>query len=112
MLERKLQLKDGQSLVVVGSTVPPLELTAPRAGADQADALLVFVANEAGLRQHLGELQAAAAAGRLTWIAYPKAGGLGTDINRDIIRAIANENGLDPVRQIAVDATWSALRLK
>ena len=55
---------------------------------------------------------AATRAGKLTWIAYPKAKQLGTDINRDTVRDIANQNGLDPVRQVAIDDAWSALRFK
>jgi len=72
----------------------------------------VFTASEAELRRRLGELQAAAGQGKLTWVAYPKAGQLQTDINRDSIRSIANQNRLDPVRQIALDDIWSAMRLK
>ncbi len=112
MLEKKLQLKNGQTIAVVGTIVPALTLSAPRTDSKDADALLMFVANEAELRQHLSELGSATETGKLTWLAYPKAGQLDTDINRDIIRTIANDNGLDPVRQIAIDDIWSALRLK
>ncbi|HKU18659.1 MAG TPA: hypothetical protein VJP80_05285 [Candidatus Saccharimonadales bacterium] len=111
MLDKKLQLKDDQTIALIGNPVE-LGLTAPQTDAEQADAVLVFAANEAQLRQHLSELQQAAQRARLTWVAYPKAKLLDTDLNRDIVRAIANENGLDPVRQIAIDDTWSALRLK
>lgn len=110
MLDKKLQLKDGQTIALVNSHMT-LELTVPQAAVGDADAVLVFTANEAELRQNLAALKAAAA-DKLTWLAYPKAKQLGTDINRDIVRDIANQNGLDPVRQIALDDTWSALRLK
>ena len=111
MLDKKLQLKDGQTVAILGNP-GQLPLAAAPAEATVADALLVFAANETQLRQHLGELKAAAGAAKLVWLAYPKAKQLGTDINRDIIREIANQNGLDPVRQIAIDDVWSALRLK
>ena len=73
---------------------------------------MVFVVNEAQLRQYLDVLHDGAANGKLAWVAYPKAQQLDTDVNRDIVRRIANENELDPVRQIAINETWSALRLK
>ncbi len=111
MLDKKLQLKDGQTIAVSGGPAQ-LQLTAPRANEQRADAVLIFVASEAQLRQSLGELKSAAGSNKHTWVAYPKAKQLNTDINRDIIRAIANDNGLDPVRQIAIDETWAALRLK
>jgi len=37
---------------------------------------------------------------------------LGTDLNRDIIGELAPHVGLDPVRQVALDDIWSALRLR
>jgi hypothetical protein len=111
MLDGKLQLKDGQTIAVLGEDVA-FQLKAQRATADQADAVLVFTANETQLREHLALLKSAARNDKLTWIAYPKAKKLDTDINRDIVRQIANENELDPVRQIAIDEIWSALRLK
>ncbi len=49
---------------------------------------------------------------RLAWIAYPKAGKLGTDLNRDILARLAEKRGAQPVRQIAIDDTWSALRFR
>ena len=49
---------------------------------------------------------------KLAWIAYPKAGRLGTDLNRDILAATLAGEGVRPVRQIAIDETWSALRFR
>jgi hypothetical protein len=48
----------------------------------------------------------------LTWVAYPKAGQLGTDLNRDKLAALLKADGVRPVRQIAIDDVWSALRLR
>jgi hypothetical protein len=42
----------------------------------------------------------------------PKAGKLGTDLNRDRVRERVAEHGLATVRQVALDDVWSALRLK
>jgi hypothetical protein len=47
------------------------------------------------------------------WVGYPKgSSNLHTDINRDSIRRISNEYGLDSIFQIALNGTWSALRCK
>ncbi len=111
MLDEKLQLKGGQTIALVGRPVD-IALLAPVVALDVADAVLVFAVTAAELSQHLEVLLRMAASGKLTWIAYPKARQLETDMNRDTIRAWANANGLDPVRQIAIDEFWSALRFK
>jgi hypothetical protein len=47
------------------------------------------------------------------WISYPKkGGGLETDLSRDICCTEMKAYGLEPVSQVAVDDTWSALRFK
>jgi hypothetical protein len=48
----------------------------------------------------------------LAWIAYPKAGKLGTDLNRDILWKHMLEKGIEAVRQVSVDETWSAIRFR
>ena len=49
---------------------------------------------------------------KLAWIAYPKAGKLGTDLNRDLLSAALAGEGVQPVRQVAIDEVWSALRFR
>lgn len=77
-----------------------------------ADAVVVFVTTRAELDQRAAPAVAAAMADRLAWVAYPKAGKLGTDLNRDSIAAAMVERGVQPVRQVAIDETWSALRFR
>jgi hypothetical protein len=111
----KLQLRPDQSAALVNA--PPDfdggDLAdhpyAPEAG---ADLVLVFVADGDELTGRTETLASAASRGALTWIAYPKAGKLGTDLNRDRVRERVAEIGLDTVRQVALDDVWSALRLK
>jgi hypothetical protein len=112
MLAEKLQLKQGQTIAV--ADVPAgIELDVPRAsGVEQAEGLLVFVPARDRFGPAVPKLQAVAARGGLAWIAYPKAGKLGTDLNRDVLREALAADGLDTVRQIAIDDTWSALRVK
>ena len=49
----------------------------------------------------------------LLWVTYPKGTSkMKVDVNRDIIREYSETIGLKTVAQIAIDETWSALRLK
>ena len=48
----------------------------------------------------------------VAWVAYPKAGQLDTDLNRDVLAGLLRARGVAPVRQIAIDDVWSALRFK
>ncbi len=111
MLDAKLQIKSGKTVALVDAPFePPIE--APRAEPDAADAVLVFAKDQAALDARADLLREAARRGALAWAAYPKAKALGTDINRDTIHAWSATKGLDTVRQIAVDETWSAMRFK
>jgi len=110
-LDAKLQLRPGQRIAIVGSG-PEVAVAAERADATAADAVLVFAKDKAELEPRLPMLAEVAGRGGISWLAYPKARQLGTDLNRDIIRELVPSAGLDPVRQISLDETWSALRLK
>jgi hypothetical protein len=112
-LAGKLQLRPGASLAVID--VPAdvdLDLTGTGASPAEADAVLAFARDRAELDRCAAVLVAAAGRQALTWVAYPKGGQLGTDLNRDILAAAVQERGVQPVRQIAIDDTWSALRLR
>ena len=76
------------------------------------DAVLVFVRNRVELEKHANVALDHAADDRLTWIAYPKAGQLETDLNRDILWKLLEGKGVRAVRQVALDDTWSALRFR
>lgn len=111
MLTGKLQLRPGMTVAVIE---PPdgFSLDAAAGDVDSAEAVVVFVTSAAQLEARRETLQDAAARGALTWLAYPKAGQLSTDLNRDRIREGLQASGLDTVRQIAIDDLWSALRLR
>lgn len=110
-LDAKLQLKPGQSMAVVGEG-PALEIAATTAPPAEADAVLAFAVDGSELRSRFAVLAEVAGRGGLAWVAYPKARQLGTDLNRDVIRELAPSAGMEPVRQVSLDGTWSALRLK
>jgi hypothetical protein len=114
-LASKLQLRPRQRLEIVS---PPDGLIAVLGALNTnnderlSTALLVFVPNADALEERRALITAAATTDRLTWVAYPKAGQLGTDLNRDSLAARLLESGIQPVRQIALDDVWSALRFR
>ena len=117
----KLQMKPGQSLAVLNApegmpgvlaTALP-EVTVRVGAAGMADGVLLFVHS----REEVGRLVGSAieAAGRdgLVWIAYPKGGsGAKTDLNRDVLWKAIEPSGWRPVRLVALDEVWSAMRLR
>ena len=108
----KLQLKPGQSVAVLN---PPPGLVLPgavaAASAAEADAVIAFIVRQDDLGS-AEQAVAAARADRLAWIGYPKGGQLGTDLNRDRLVAVLAGHGVQPVRQVSIDDTWSALRFR
>jgi len=111
----KLQLKPGMTVTVL--RVPDTlttELTtgcvAAEAGA--ADAVLVFAENRKQLLTDGEPLVEAARRDALAWLAYPKGGQLGTDLNRESVVSLLAPRGIRPVRQVAIDGIWSALRFR
>lgn len=111
-LTEKLQIKPGQSVAVLN---PPAGVTLSAGTSDGqppgADAVIGFAVRRDDLDK-LGPVIGAARADRLAWIGYPKGGKLGTDLNRDrLVQALA-AHGIQPVRQVSIDDTWSALRFR
>lgn len=110
-LAKKLQIKAGQKVRLV-SAPKGFSCDAPTTKAASADVVLIFVKNKAELDTRAGPALEAAREDRLSWIAYPKAGQLDTDLNRDIIWRLLGPKGVRPVRQVALDDVWSALRFR
>jgi hypothetical protein len=81
--------------------------------ASDADAVILFVTDSRAL-PGTGTASALAAAkeDRLGWVLYPKAGQLGTDLNRDRLADALRARGVRPVRQVSVDDVWPALRFR
>jgi len=109
-LAAKLQIPAGTGLRVL-NLPSGLVLGIPR-GKDTSEGLLFFASNSSVLKKNGTPAIVSARADRLTWIAYPKAGQLGTDLNRDRLCEILKPEGIRPVRQVSLDETWSALRFR
>jgi len=113
-LAGKLQVKPGTvvAAIAVPAEGPDLSGVGVAGEAADAGAVIVFVRRSDELA---GPGQAAVEAARqdkLTWIAYPKRGQLGTDLNRDTLAAAMLGQGIQPVRQVSLDDVWSALRFR
>jgi hypothetical protein len=114
-LADKLQLKPGHSIAIVNAPADAaLQLGEHPVTEepDGADAVIVFCTNQAELGEFRQEYLAPASRDALTWVAYPMAGQLGTDLNRDRLAELVRAHGVQPVRQVALDDVWSALRLR
>ena len=115
-IAKKLQIKSGQT-VLVKNAPEGFVLDLPEAAllvetADSADAVLVFVKDSSELATHARPFMDAARRDAIAYVAYPKAGQLGTDLNRDILWGHVTKEGLRGVRQISLDDVWSAMRFR
>ena len=112
----KLQIKPGQRVITLAGDgdVPAIDApgTEPAGSPEAADVVVAFVRGKADLASVAAPAIEAARRDKLAWIAYPKAGKLGTDLSRDILAAALAGQGVQPVRQVAIDETWSALRFR
>jgi hypothetical protein len=114
-LAGKLQLKPGQTVSIVNVPADTALDLADHPMADrpaEADAVIVYCTNQAELEQLRDDVVAPARRDALTWVAYPKARQLGTDLTRDVLAELVREHGVQPVRQVSLDDVWSALRLR
>jgi hypothetical protein len=111
----KLQLRPQQSVAILGEPQDVnLDLSGYPTVVDpgSADAVLVFCTNSQELERRRGPVVEAATRDALAWLAYPKAGQRATDLDRDRVRDLMAAHGVRPVRQIAVNDVWSALRFR
>jgi hypothetical protein len=109
-LPAKLQIPKGMKVHVIN---PPsgFEVDAPKGVGSQVGVLL-FARDSATLKRIGKPVIEAAKDDRLAWIAYPKGSQLGTDLNRDALRTMLEPKGIQPVRQVSLDETWSAMRFR
>lgn len=89
-----------------------LKLDLPITQDRDGGAVLLFVRDLKTLEERGEPFFRAARADRLAWVAYPKAGQLGTDLNRDILWRSVLPRGIRGVRQVSIDGVWSALRFR
>lgn len=118
----RLLVKPGARVQIVGEVVDAAERLGPLpAGASlvdhstpKVDAVLVFARNSADVETHLPGAARAAGKDGLLWLVYPKGtSGLKTDLGRDTMTPLTDRiAGLAGISLVAIDATWSAMRLR
>jgi len=132
-IAQKLLIKEGYRVLVVNAPPgyiasltgqPTPNLPAPNLSANVVlatsldnpgpfDLIQAFVSSQGEFEAGLGGLKARLKPKGLLWITYPKgAARIKSDINRDTIWRYARTAGLEGVALVAVDETWSAMRLK
>jgi len=111
-LPAKLNLKPGMKLRILGK---PADVSLPGVtgtASAKAEAVIVFAKTLAEVDSRAGPAVDAAREDRVAWVAYPKAGKLDTDLNRDILWRHLLGKGIQGVRQVALDEVWSAMRFR
>jgi hypothetical protein len=120
-LQQKLQLKPGQTVVILNA--PPgyadklmaelKEIVVTTESKENAQAVILFVNSLAEAKSMASEAIRTVKAGGLVWIAYPKGTSkVKADVNRDSLWEAVKVTGWRPVRLIALDDTWSVMRIK
>ena len=113
---QKLLIKPEYDVLIANS--PPdykAKLGIPRAATSAGrgrtfDLIQLFVSTKKELEQCLTNMIPLLKPNGILWLTYPKGGK--TNINRDSIREYVSTVGFQTVALVAVDARWSALRLK
>ena len=119
-LTQKLQIKSGKLIVInapqgyadrLASELNHLTISTRASG--PAEAVLIFVNSLAEVEKLIPKAGKLVKPGGMLWVAYPKGSSkVKTDVNRDRLWAAVQPIGWQPVRQIALDEVWSALRFK
>ncbi|HBK44878.1 MAG TPA: hypothetical protein DDZ67_00275 [Xanthomonadaceae bacterium] len=119
----KLNLKHQRRIVVLDApasfepelqALPGVEVRRALGNGERLDFAIAFVITQAQLDAASAALAAAAEGDAVLWLAYPK----GTsrryrcEFNRDGGWTVLGRAGFEPVRQVAIDQDWSALRFR
>jgi hypothetical protein len=117
-LVKKIGVKPGARALVLGAPPDAPQLFEEGVqvmlrAADDLDAIVLFVTERRVVERRLPELRRRLAPTGMLWVAWPKrASGVATDVTEDVIRDFAvAETDLVDVKVIAIDETWSGLKL-
>jgi hypothetical protein len=119
-LVRKLGIKAGFTICVVHRPHNywhllrdlPENVSVRDLGAGPFDLIHVFARDKVWLEERMATLKASIVPAGMIWASWPKkASKVPTDLNENVIRDLALEHGLVDTKVIAVDETWSGLKL-
>ena len=123
-LFKKLNFKDQQAIVAINAPASfGEELTAMAAFTDVKQGLadagaitfaIAFVTAQTQIDTLMQELDHRLEGDATLWLCYPKGSSkkYKCDFNRDTGWAVLGQYNLEPVRQVAIDEDWSALRFR
>jgi hypothetical protein len=120
-LARKLQIRSGARTLVINAPDGYLDLLSPLpAGASVAasgngpfDVVQLFARTRNELQAGIAQAISAAGEDGILWISYPKLASMSaSDLSRQVVWDSLTGTGWEPVTQVAVDETWSALRIR
>ena len=122
-LFRKLNLKDQRAIVVLGApaelnpelvTLKGVEIHDRLPSEGAIEFLLAFATKKAEVDELAVKINGQLDHDAVVWIAYPKGSSkrYRADFNRDSGWDRVGAIGLEPVRQVAIDQDWSALRFR
>ncbi len=119
-LAQKLQIKSGKLIVLNAPkgyaeqlTQELKDLNVSTRAAGQAEAVLLFVNSLAEVERLAPKAIKVVKPAGMLWMAYAKGTSkVKTDVNRDKLWQAVEPIGWQPVRQIALDEVWSAMRFK
>ncbi|RFU62442.1 DUF3052 domain-containing protein [Peribacillus glennii] len=120
---RKLQIKDqGQPVLILNAPKAYEEVIACFTGEvhkekknEAYDFVQVFGTSNEKLQAFAREGAKALVDDGLLWLCYPKKSSKaykGSDCSRETVARLLAEEGYEPVRQVAIDEDWSALRFR
>lgn len=120
---RKLNLTGQRTIVVIGApdsfetelaTLDDVTVLRRADDGETIDFALVFAISQADVDAGASAVAARAPGDAIVWFAYPKGSSkrYRCEFNRDTGWATLGSLGFEPVRQVAVDDDWSALRFR
>jgi hypothetical protein len=119
-LAKKLGIKSGSEVLLVGAPEGYLDLLAPLPEAvrfapqlsESTDIVHFFSARREEMEKALGTFRANMKPTAILWVSWPKKSSkVPTDITEDTVREAALPLGLVDVKVCAVDDIWSGLKL-
>jgi len=120
-LTKKLQIKPGRTLVVLGAPPGFLKMLEPfPEGArrltslrGRVDVLLVFVRTLREALASVGKAKHGLVDNGILWVCYPKLTSASAgELSRDVLWKALEPLGFGPVSMVAIDSTWSAMRFR
>lgn len=111
---QKLHFKNGRAAVLEAPEGYELGIDAEKELNGKFDFVQLFAKDSGEVREWVPRIVPALQDDAIFWICYPKqAGKVKSDINRDSLWVLMESiSSYRPVSNVAIDATWSALRFR